>query len=324
MSEPQPATRRTRWAIAVHGGAGALPGDLALEELQRIRNALREALAVGSALLESGGRSLDAVQSAVRVMEDSGVLNAGRGAVLDHEGHAELDAALMEGRHRRAGAVGAVRHVANPIDLARAVMDHSEHVLLVGAGAEQFARERGLALEPDSYFVTERRKKELERALRTAREQSRSGQHAGHRFEHGTVGAVALDAHRDLAAATSTGGLNNKRSGRVGDSPIIGAGTLAENGVCAVSATGHGESLMRYTVASDLWARMKYQGKSIESAAQEVVAGLKAAGGDGGLIAVDANGAIAMAYSSPAMLRGQASSERPPDVIVEITGASGS
>jgi L-asparaginase / beta-aspartyl-peptidase len=325
VTESQPATARSRWSIAVHGGAGALPGDLALQELQRIRNALQEALVAGGARLESGGSSLDAVQSAVRVMEDSGVLNAGRGAVLNHEGFAELDAALMEGRHRRAGAVGALRHVANPIDLARAVMDHTDHVLLVGPGAEEFARERGLALKPDSYFITERRQRDLERALRaTGHSQPQSGKHAEQRFEHGTVGAVALDVHGDLAAATSTGGLNNKRSGRVGDSPIIGGGTLAVNGACAVSATGHGESLMRYTVASDVWARVKYQGKSIESAAREVIAELKAAGGEGGLIAVDGNGAIAMAYSSPTMLRGQASSGRPPDVIVEVTGGSGS
>jgi L-asparaginase / beta-aspartyl-peptidase len=315
---------RLRWAIAVHGGAGALPGDLALDELQRMRDALHAALVAGSALLEAGGSSLDAVQSAVRVMENSGVLNAGRGAVLNHEGFAELDAALMEGRHRRAGAVGAVRHVANPIDLARAVMDHSGHVFLVGLGAEQFARERGLTLQPDSYFVSERRKRDLERALRAAREPPRPEQCLTRGFEQGTVGAVALDAHGDLAAATSTGGLNNKRVGRVGDSPIIGAGTIADNDVCAISATGHGESLMRYTAASDVWARMKYRAETIESAAQEVIAGLKAAGGDGGLIAVNGSGAIAMAYSSPTMLRGQASSERPPEVIVEVTGASGS
>jgi L-asparaginase / beta-aspartyl-peptidase len=304
------APERPRWAIAVHGGAGSLPGDLALDELQRIRDALHEALVAGSTLLASGGSSRDAVQSAVRVMEGSGVLNAGRGAVLTHDGFAELDAALMDGRERKAGAVGAVRHVAHPIDLARAVMDHSGHVLLVGLGAEQFARERGLALELDEYFITERRKRELERAVRA---------HA-----RGTVGAVARDVAGDLAAATSTGGLNNKRSGRVGDSPIIGAGTLADNGVCAVSATGHGESLMRYTAASDVWARVKYLGKSIEHAAREVIDELKTAGGEGGLIAVDASGIIAMAYSSPTMLRGQASSERAPEVIVEVTGASGS
>ncbi len=309
-NEGAPAAEPPRWTLAVHGGAGSLPGDLALEELQRIRNALHEALVAGSAVLGSGGTSLDAVQSAVRVLEDCGVLNAGRGAVLTHEGLAELDAALMDGHRRAAGAVGAVRHVANPIDLARAVMDHSEHVLLVGPGAEQFARERGLRFEPDAYFITERRKRELERVLRA--------------HPQGTVGAVARDVYGNLAAGTSTGGLNNKHSGRVGDSPIIGAGTLADNGVCAVSATGHGEALMRYTAAGDVWARVKYLGRSIESAVREVIGEIKAAGAEGGMIAVDASGVVAMAHSSPTMLRGQAGSEHAPEVIVEVTGASGS
>jgi len=298
-----------------------LPGDLPLAELQRIRDALREALAVGSALLDSDGASLDAVQSAVRVLEGSGVLNAGRGAVLNHEGFAELDAALMDGRDRRAGAVGAVRHVAHPIDLARAVMDDGRHVMLVGLGAEQFARERGFTLESDSYFITERRQRELERARQARSQASRTAAVAAD--PQGTVGAVARDAHGNLAAATSTGGTAGKRPGRVGDSPIIGAGTLAENGVCAVSATGHGEFLMRFTAASGVWARIKYQDKSLETAARETIAEINAAGGDGGLIAIDRDGLIAIAYSSPAMLRGQASSDRPPEVIVEVTGASG-
>ncbi len=314
---PEPA-ERPRWAIAVHGGAGALPGDLPLAELQCIRDALHEALAVGSAVLGSGGAGLDAVQGAVRVMESSGVLNAGRGAVLTHEGLVELDAALMDGRDRKAGAVGAVRYVANPIDLARAVMERSAHVMLVGPGAEQFARECGFALQPDSYFITERRRKELERTLRAA-ERGLEPEASSHR--QGTVGAVALDMHGDLAAATSTGGINDKRSGRIGDSPIVGAGTLAENGVCAVSATGNGELLMRFTVASDVWARVKYQGKDIESAVREVIDALDALHGQGGLIAIDPRGKVAMAYSSPTMLRGQASSERRPDVIVEVTGS---
>jgi L-asparaginase / beta-aspartyl-peptidase len=322
MTERSGEADQPRWAIAIHGGAGALPGDLPLAELQGIRDALHEALVTASGVLGSGGASLDAVQSAVRVMESSGVLNAGRGAVLSHEGVAELDAALMDGRGRRAGAVGAVRHIGNPIDLARAVMDHSAHVLLVGAGAEQFARERGFALEPDSYFITERRKRELERALRTERRTGADADAKPGPERQGTVGAVALDVHGNLAAATSTGGISNKLSGRLGDSPIIGAGTLAENGVCAVSGTGNGEFLLRFTAASDVWARVKYQGKSIESAAREVIEELEAAGGEGGLIAIDASGAVAMAYSSPTMLRGQASGERPPEVVVEVTGES--
>jgi L-asparaginase / beta-aspartyl-peptidase len=317
----QPGSRPS-WAIAIHGGAGALPGDLPLAELQHIRDALHAALVAGSSVLGSGGGSLDAVQSAVRVMESSGVLNAGRGAVLNHEGWAELDAALMDGRHRRAGAVGAVRHVANPIDLARAVMDHSAHVMLVGAGAERFACERGVALQPDSYFITERRQRELERALRAERRSEAKGVARASTDPQGTVGAVAFDMRGDLAAATSTGGISNKRCGRIGDSPIIGAGTLAENGVCAVSATGNGEWLLRFTVASDVWARVKYQGKSIELAAQEVIDQLETVGADGGLIAVDGTGTVAMTYCSPTLLRGHASSERPPEVIVEVTAGA--
>lgn len=320
MTDSAAGGNRPRWAIAIHGGAGALPGDLPLAELQRIRDALEEALRAGSAVLQAGGASLDAVQGAVRAMESSGVLNAGRGAVLSHEGLAELDAALMDGRGRRAGAVGAVRHVASPIDLARAVMDHGAHVMLVGPGAEQFARERGFDLEPDSYFITARRRRELERMQRAQGAQGAQGAAEG--CPQGTVGAVALDVHGDLAAATSTGGMSNKHCGRIGDSPVIGAGTLAENGVCAVSATGNGEWFLRFAAASDVWARVKYLGKDIESAAREVIDELEAAGGQGGLIAIDRSGTIAMPYSSPTMLRGLASSERALEVIVEVTGTS--
>lgn len=254
------------------------------------------------------------MQSAVRAMESSGVLNAGLGAALNHEGLAELDAALMDGRDRRAGAVAAVRHVAHPIDLARAIMDDGRHVMLAGAGAEQFARDHGIELRPDSDFITERRRKELEQAIGASR---RAGPATIAWHPAGTVGAVALDVHGALAAATSTGGLTNKHAGRVGDSPIIGAGTLAENGVCAISATGAGEYFMRFAVAADVRARIKYQGKRIELAAREVIEELKAAGGEGGLIAIDGNGTIAMPYSSQAMLRGRASSEREPEIIAE-------
>lgn len=303
------------WALAIHGGAGALPRGLPRAELQRVRDALRGALEAGSALLASRGGSLDAVQSAVRAMESSGALNAGLGAALNRDGIAELDAALMDGRDRRAGAVAAVRHVAHPIDLARAIMEDGRHVMLAGLGAERFARDRGLELRPDSDFVTERRLKELERALAAMEHAGASASIPWH--PTGTVGAVALDLHGALAAATSTGGLTAKRPGRVGDSPIIGAGTFAESAVCAVSATGAGEYFIRFTAASEVCARMKYQRKSLEAAAREVIAEIKAAGGEGGLIAVDARGTIAMPYSSPTMLRGQAGAGREPEVLVE-------
>ncbi len=311
------------WALAIHGGAGALPRDLPHVELGRTRDALRHALDAGRAVLASGGTSLDAVQNAVRAMESSGVLNAGFGAALNHEGLAELDAAIMDGRDRRAGGVAAVRHVAHPIDLARAIMDEGKHVMLAGLGAEQFARDHGLELRPDGDFITERRLKELERAIRVAQRAgdsvggSAGGSAAIPWHPTGTVGAVALDMHGSLAAATSTGGLTNKHAGRVGDSPIIGAGTYAENGVCAVSATGAGEYFMRFAAAADVRARIKYQGKSIETAAREVIAELQAAGGEGGLIAVDCEGVVTMPFSSQMMLRGQASGEREPEVIVE-------
>ena len=256
-------------------------------------------------MLTAGGSSLDAVQEAVRVMEDSGVLNAGRGSVLNHEGFAELDAAVMNGNGRTAGAVAAVRHVANPIDMARLVMDEGKHVLLAGPGAERFAIERGMSLVPDGYFVTERRRKELNEAIDADLHPHKGPFSSCHPM--GTVGAVALDSHGDLAAATSTGGLTNKRYGRVGDSPLVGAGTYAENGVCAISCTGAGEYFIRYAAASDVCARVKYQGKSIVTAAQEVLSQLQAAGGVGGMIVVDAAGNVTMPYSSPSMLHGEAS-----------------
>ena len=294
----------TRWALAIHGGAGARPRRVPAAETRAIGEALKSALDAGIRVLSAGGRALDAVQSAVRVMEGSGVLNAGRGAVLNRDGIAELDAALMDGRGRRAGAVAAVRHIAHPIDLARAVLDDGRHVLLAGEGARQFAVERGFMLEPDEYFVTPRRLAELER-VRAARHPA------------GTVGAVALDAHADLAAATSTGGLTAKHAGRVGDSPIIGAGTFAENGVCAVSGTGAGEYFMRFTAASEVAARVKLQAMRLEDAAGEVIGMMKAAGGEGGLIAVDAGGNIAMPFSSEAMLRACASAGREAQIILE-------
>lgn len=303
------------WALAVHGGAGALSKGVLPADLQRIRDALRGALVAGGGILASRGRSLDAVQCAVRAMEGSGVLNAGLGAVLNHEGLAELDAALMDGRDRRAGAVAAVRHVAHPIDLARAIMEEGKHVMLTGLGAEQFAREHSFRMRPDSDFITERRLKELERIIGASSGGAGTSPVPSHLL--GTVGAVALDVHGDLAAATSTGGVTGKHAGRVGDSPIIGAGTFAEHGVGAVSATGTGEYFIRFIAASDVCARIKYQGKSVEAAAHEVIAELKAAGGEGGVIAMDSRGVIAMPYSSQTMLRGQMRAGGEPEVIVE-------
>jgi len=293
------APQSSSWALAIHGGAGAAPKDLPHSELALTRSAMLAALEAGASILSGGGSSLDAVQAAVRILENCGVLNAGRGAVLNHEGFAELDACLMDGNGRRVGAVAGLRHVANPIDLARRLMDHGRHVMLAGPGAEQFATEQGLTLTPAPYFITERRRRQLDAAIVAA----------------GTVGAVARDAQGNLAAATSTGGLTNKHVGRVGDSPIVGAGTLAENGLCAISATGDGEFFIRYTVASEVSARIRYQGKDVATAAREVIEDLKSLGGIGGLIAVDAAGRVTMPYSSAAMPRGQVSAGQPPLVL---------
>lgn len=312
-----------RWALAIHGGAGGIPSGLPAEQVQKIRDTLGQALAAGGRVLEGGGSSVDAVQAAVQLMEASGVLNAGRGAVLDHEGKAELDAAIMSGRDRAVGSVAAVRHVASPIGLARLVMERSPHVLLVGTGAEAFAREQGVELKPDDYFVTERRRREWQQALQAEKQAAGKGPQSslppGLSPWHpmGTVGAVALDQQGNLAAATSTGGLTNKHLGRVGDSPIIGAGTYALNGVCAISATGHGEFFIRYTAASEVCARVRYRGAGIEAASAAVIDELKQAGGEGGLIALDAQGRIAMPYSTPTMLRGQLVAGQPAQVVVE-------
>jgi L-asparaginase / beta-aspartyl-peptidase len=288
------------YAIAIHGGAGAVPrATLSSEREQRYRAGLEAALDGGYALLERGGSALDAVTAAVRILEDDPCFNAGRGAALTRDGAAELDAAIMDGRQQRAGAVASVRHVKNPVELARRVMEKSRHVLLVGPGAEEFALEEGLALVPNVYFRTPERQAQLEHEQR------------GERVSdlvppvHGTVGAVACDRAGNLAAATSTGGMTNKRPGRVGDSPIVGAGTYAKNGVCAVSATGHGEYFIRAVAAHHVCAAVEYRGLSLELAMRELLHDiLSGLGGDGGLIGVDRDGRIVMDFSTEGMYRG--------------------
>lgn len=306
---------RTNWSLALHGGAGARPEGASRGELGEIRRSLEQALEAGRAVLAAAGRSIDAVQSAVGVLERSGLLNAGRGAVLNQAGQVEADAAIMDGDHRRAGAVAAVRHIPSPIDLARAVLEDGRHVLLVGEGAERFAQSRGFQLCADSELTTERRLRELEAVQRAAG--SGEGTASIPWQPGGTVGAVALDVYGSLAAATSTGGLTGKLPGRVGDSPLIGAGTLAETGVCAVSATGAGEYFIRYTAASGVHARIKYLGERVDVAARAVIAEIEASGGRGGLIAIDRNGAVAMPFSTQTMSRGWVSASEPIRVIVE-------
>lgn len=285
-------------AIVVHGGAGVInKAEMPAEREARYRSGLEAARDAGYAVLESGGSSLDAVTAAVRSLEDNPYFNAGRGAVLNRDGVAELDASIMDGKTLAAGAVTGIKHVRNPIELARAVMEKSPHVMLMGAGAEEFALEQGMTLVPNSYFRTEERVRQLERALKDEKQQHPIG-------TSGTVGAVALDRLGNLAAATSTGGLTAKRAGRIGDSPIIGAGTYADNQSCAVSSTGDGEFFIRAVVAHDVCAVMAYKNISLEAAARTVIyekiAGLKATGG---VIALDKAGDIVMEFNSDGMFR---------------------
>jgi len=291
-----PAAEPPPFALVIHGGAGVIdPSKMTAERAAGYRAGLAAALDAGYAVLEHGGAALDAVTAAVRLMEDDPQFNAGRGAVLDAGGDAELDAAIMDGSGPRAGAVAAVLHVKNPIELARLVLEKSPHVLLVAEGAEDFALEQGVKLVPREYFRTAARQQQLEEA--------RAAQH-GKSGGGGTVGAVALDAAGRLAAATSTGGLTNKHRGRVGDSPIIGAGTYADDS-CAVSGTGDGEYYIRQVVAHDICALTEYRRLPLAEAARQVIhEKLQRTGGEGGVIALDRSGAIAMDFNSVGMFRG--------------------
>ena len=295
-----------RFALAIHGGAGTIaPEQMTPEVEKQYREKLSEALALGHQVLDKGGSSLDACEAVVRLLEDSPLFNAGKGSVFTAEGTNEMDAAIMDGSTRRAGAVAGVKHVKNPITLARMVMERSPHVMLTGDGAEAFAKQNGLELVSPDYFYTERRWRELEKAR--AHEQERGGSQTGQR-EHGTVGAVALDRQGHLAAATSTGGMTNKRFGRVGDSPIIGAGTYASRS-CAVSATGHGEYFIRAVVGHDVAARLEYQHLSLAQAATAVLDEVASLGGTGGFIVLDQNGDVAMPFNTQGMYRGYVKSD---------------
>ena len=298
--EPMPVSL-PGYAIAIHGGAGVIPRDRDPAEIQAYREALSTALEVGRRILDEGGTALDAVQRTVLFLEDHELFNAGKGAVFTSEGTHELDAAVMDGSTLNCGAVSGVKTIKNPIALARLVMEKSRHVFLVGDGAEHFAREMQLEQVEQEYFSTRRRYEQWQKKVQAEKAgQTSSG--------FGTVGAVALDRDGHLAAATSTGGLTNKRFGRVGDVPIIGAGTYASDRTCAVSCTGIGEQFIRNTVARDVAALMEYRGLDLEEAARLVIhERLKPE--DGGLIAVSREGRIALVYNSGGMLRGAADSE---------------
>jgi beta-aspartyl-peptidase (threonine type) len=288
------------FGLAIHGGAGTLPrAEMGGEIERKYRSGLAAALDAGYAVLQRGGTSLNAVTRAVTVLEDNPLFNAGLGAVFTLDGRNELDAAIMDGGSLKAGAVCGVTHIRNPIELARTVMEHSEYVMLSGAGAEEFALSRGFALVPRSYFYTPERWRQLERI------RSGDGGLSALTISHvGTVGAVALDGEGRLAAATSTGGMTGKRYNRIGDSPIIGAGTYADDRSCAVSATGHGEVFIRAVVAHDICSRMRFGGRALSTAVREVVLEeLPALQGEGGVIAIDRHGEIAMEFNSEGMFR---------------------
>ncbi len=290
----QAAEAGAEFGIVVHGGAGTIRReDVTPEREAEYHQALEEALRAGYEILEGGGSALDAVEAAVVSMEDFPRFNAGKGAVFTSEGNNELDAAIMDGRTGNAGAVAGLRRVRNPVRLARLVMERSTHVFLVGEGAESFGRQHGIEEVDPSYFHTDERWDALQRHLETRRE------------ETGTVGAVALDRQGHLAAATSTGGLTGKRFGRVGDVPVIGAGTYASDESCAVSGTGQGEYFIRNVVAHDICARLQYTGASLQEAAHEVVMGrLVEQEADGGVIGIDGQGRITSTFNTPGMYRG--------------------
>ena len=279
----------SNYALVIHGGAGWF-SDMSAEEVEGIKNGLKEALDIGYEILESGGSSTDAVVEAIVVLEDNELFNAGKGAVYTSDFKQELDASIMVGRSNDAGAVASVTNVKNPIKLARYVMEETKHVMFSSKGAERVAKDAGLEIVYPNYFYQKNR---LDDAKRIKKENSKMG----------TVGVVAIDKDGNIAAGTSTGGMTNKMPGRIGDSPIIGAGTWAENNVCGVSATGHGEFFIRFNVANEICDLIKYKSKDVNEAAEIVIENLKSIGADGGVIVLDAEGNAAMTFNTPAMAR---------------------
>ena len=312
---PACAANAQTLAIVVHGGAGVINrAEMSPEREARYRAGLEAARDAGFTVLEKGGSSLDAVTAAVRSLEDNPLFNAGIGAVLNRDGEVELDASIMEGNSLRAGAVAGIKHVKNPIELARAVMEKSPHVMLAGEGAEEFALDQGFAFVPNSYFRTEARRKQLERLQQ---DEKAGRKPAASNDTRGTVGAVALDRNGNLAAATSTGGMTNKLPGRIGDSPLIGAGTYANNASCAVSATGDGEFFIRAVVAHDICALVQYKRVTLEAAAREVIHGkIDGMHATGGVIALDTAGHIVMDFNSSGMFRAARDSGGRRDVAI--------
>jgi len=302
-----------KYAIAIHGGAGTiLQSTMTAEKEKAYKAALQDAIEAGEAVLKKGGSSLDAVEFAIVSLENNPLFNAGKGAVFTNNGKNEMDASIMYGKDLTAGAVAGVTNIKNPISLSRAVMEKSEHVLLTGAGAIDFAKKINAEFAPDDYFFVQMRYEQLQKAKES---DTMVLDHTEDKFENGekkfgTVGCVALDVHGNIAAGTSTGGMTNKKFGRVGDSPIIGAGTYANNNTCAVSCTGHGEFFIRSVVAYDISCLMEYKGLTLKQACDLVVMDkLVKIGGEGGLIALDANGNIELPFNSEGMYRAKKSSD---------------
>ncbi|MFL9840897.1 isoaspartyl peptidase/L-asparaginase [Sphingomonas sp. ST-64] len=304
LALPTLAQDKPRWTLVIHGGAGVIErAKMTPEREAAARKGLDAALEAGSKVLASGGSALDAVEAAVRVLEDDPNFNAGRGAVFTWEGANELDSSIMEGTGRKAGAVAGVTRTRHPVSLARKVMEDSPHVLLAGSGADRFSVEKGLEQVDPSWFATDERRQQLERfkARRTGA--------LPDDMRFGTVGAVALDSTGQMAAATSTGGMTGKRWGRIGDAPIVGAGTYADDRACAVSATGDGEYFIRAGVAHEICARVRFKGESLKAAAAVVLAETKALGGEGGVILAGPDGETAWSFTSAGMYRGSVSSD---------------
>ncbi|MCA9743813.1 MAG: isoaspartyl peptidase/L-asparaginase [Deferribacteres bacterium] len=306
QQQPKEAKKQA-FGMIIHGGAGTILKENMTPELESEYTAkLDEALTAGYAILKAGGTSMDAIQAAINIMEDSPLFNAGKGAVFTNDGTHELDASIMDGATLNVGAVAGVKHTKNPINLARVVMEQSEHVMMAGDGAEAFGKLHDIEMVDQPYFYTERRSKQLERAKQRESEGASAAEiipHEDHKF--GTVGAAALDQHGNLAAGTSTGGMTNKKFGRIGDAPIIGAGTYANNNSCAISATGHGEYFIRLTVARDIASLVEYKGLPIAEAGDVVIhQKLTELGGTGGVIIIDRNGNMAMPFNTAGMYRG--------------------
>lgn len=318
ISSYSDAMSKHQFGLVIHGGAGTIDRSKVTPEKEKTyRAALEVSLKTGFDILKRGGSSLDAVEAAVRAMEDDPHFNAGKGAVFTSAGTNELDASIMDGKELKAGAVVSLKHIKNPVGLARLVMEKSPHVMLDCVGAEAFAKENGVEFVDQKYFFTQERWDALQRLKRAA-----SGGTGGKEFivsdldKHGTVGAVAVDQNGNLAAATSTGGMTNKRPGRVGDSPVIGAGNYANNATCAISATGDGEYFIRATVAHDISALMEYRGLSLAEAAQSVLDKVRKMGGTGGLIGIDAKGAMTLPFNTNGMYRGHVDTTG--EFVVEI------